>query len=146
MVITSLRKYYGTFTASRLFVDGKLFGEHLEDAARPEGVKVPAVTCIPEATYLVKITMSTRFGKLMPILYNVAADLSINVRGVVFTGVRAHDGVTTEHTEGCILVGDQVDSAKGTLAGRKAAQLQALIQAAIDRGETIFWTFTRDPQ
>lgn len=144
MIITTLRRFEDACTPGRLFVDGRAFGETLEDPARPEGVKVQNKTCIPEATYLVGISRSPKFGRDMLILHNVRADQSINVRGVRFTGIRAHGGVTAEHTEGCPLVGDTVEGSK--LRGNKSQELQALVQAAIDRGEPVYWTFSRDPE
>lgn len=142
MIITTLRTYGADHTRGRLFVDGKLFGATLEDVARPDGVKIAGKTCIPEYTYFVVANQSTKFKKEMLQLFNDRAYLTVSVRGVSFSGIRAHDGVTIEHTEGCILVGDQV--VDGKLQGRKAEELKELVKAAIARGETVYWVFSED--
>ena len=49
---------------------------------------------IPALIYRVAVTMSPRFGKLLPILYNVPNR----------TGIRIHGGIKPEHSRGCILL------------------------------------------
>lgn len=70
----------------------------LEDVVRD--LKIPRVTAIPAGTYDLKISMSTRFKKDLPIVLDVPE----------FTGVRIHGGNTHENTEGCPLVGTRRDS------------------------------------
>ena len=48
---------------------------------------------IPALIYKVVVTMSPRFGKLLPLLRNVPNR----------TGIRIHGGVKPEHSKGCIL-------------------------------------------
>ena len=66
----------------------------LEDPVRPTGVKIANETAIPSGTYPVTITMSKKFGKLLPLISNVPN----------FSGIRIHAGNTTADTSGCILV------------------------------------------
>ena len=66
-------------------------------------MKVYKETCIPYGKYKVVLSMSKRFGKVMPEL--------LNVKG--FTGIRIHSGNTIYDTEGCILVG--IKSSNGVI-------------------------------
>jgi hypothetical protein len=77
-----------------LSVDGIFECYTLEDVERE--VKIKGVTAIPKGTYKVGISMSNRFKKELPILFNVPN----------FEGVRIHSGNVAENTEGCILVGE----------------------------------------
>ena len=71
----------------------------LEDKVRPPGEKVFAETAIPAGRYQVRMTYSTRFKKIMPLLMDVPG----------FSGIRIHGGNTEADTEGCILVGMRKD-------------------------------------
>jgi hypothetical protein len=80
-------------TGGELFVDGAFECYTLEDAIRDH--KIPGRTAIPAGTYSVSLTHSSKFGRILPLLENVAG----------FQGVRIHPGNKPEDTEGCILVG-----------------------------------------
>ena len=49
---------------------------------------------IPEGTYELTLTMSPKFGKVLPLLGNVPGR----------SGIRIHRGTKPEHSKGCILV------------------------------------------
>lgn len=91
-----------TYTIGKLFIDGVYFCDTLEDKVRD--VKIKGITAIPTGKYKVKITMSNRFKKLMPLLIDVPN----------FEGIRIHSGNTSEDTEGCILVGKNSETGKVT--------------------------------
>ena len=95
------------YTEGKLYINGVYFCDTLEDKDRGllqsmsvdtiKAIKVYKETCIPYGKYKVILSMSKRFGKVMPEL--------LNVKG--FVGVRMHSGNTIYDTEGCILVGNK---------------------------------------
>lgn len=92
-------------TAGRLLINGKPFCFTLEDAVRGDGVKIDSETAIPEyGGYLVKVTHSPRFNRLMPIIFTEPNEIEVKVKGVSFLGVRFHGGNTHSNTAGCPLV------------------------------------------
>jgi hypothetical protein len=105
------------FTEGKLYINGVYFCDTLEDKDRGllqtmtmdtiKTIKVYKETCIPYGRYKVIVSMSQRFGKVMPEL--------LNVKG--FAGVRIHSGNTIYDTEGCILVGTK--SSDGTITNSR---------------------------
>jgi len=74
--------------------------------------KVPKETAIPLGRYRIDITKSTRFGVMMPLLWNVETkDGRRFVRSadglLSFEGIRVHWGNNAAHTDGCLLTGRQ---------------------------------------
>lgn len=89
--------------------------------------KIKGATAIPKGTYDVQITFSNRFQQNMPLLVNVPG----------FDGIRIHPGNTALDTDGCVLVG-MLKMADFIGDSRKAYnQLLPLIQAAINRKESV---------
>lgn len=82
-----------TRTFGVLFVNGDFQCHTLEDPVRD--VKIPGVTAIPAGEYLIQVTSSPKFGRMLPVLLNVPN----------FIGVRIHPGNKVADTEGCILPG-----------------------------------------
>ena len=128
-------------TLGSLFVNGEFACFTLEDVIRevPEEAvekwKVAGETAIPAGIYQVTVSMSTRFGKLLPILLSVPG----------FEGVRIHSGNVAADTEGCILVGNQ-RAAAAVLGSRVAFRsLFAKIQAAVARNELVHITISNPP-
>ncbi len=117
------KRTLGTMT----FPDGFVC-QTLEDPVRPSGVKIAGDTAIASGTYRVSITMSTKFGKLLPLLENVPN----------FSGIRIHPGNTTADTSGCILVAtsrgmhDDIVSSKAAME-----QVQKRIAAALTDEEGV---------
>lgn len=92
-------------TLGELYVNGVKFCDTLEDRDRGLGqalpleqniaLKIKKQTAIPKGEYVVVISFSNRFQKLLPELLSVPA----------FGGIRIHPGNAPEDTDGCILVG-----------------------------------------
>jgi len=130
MIINSFRKYQSDRTVSLVYVNGKEFGEALEDAGRPQGVKIPGETCIPEGVYQVRITYSRAFKKDMMVLFNHAPDHSIRKDDIFFNGIRVHAGTNIGHTAGCPLLNNY-------------EELQKKVQQVLDKGEEVYWVINR---
>ena len=83
----------------QLYIDGIYFGETLEDEDRflesDPTAKVQDQTAIPRGRYLVTLSLSKRFGKIMPEVHDVPG----------FSGVRIHGGNSESNTSGCPLLG-----------------------------------------
>lgn len=89
-------------TLGSLYIDGKFYCYTLEDVVRDK--KIFADTCIPYGLYTVEVTLSSRFGKRLPLIYN-RPNLSVTAaNGDVWNGIRIHGGNTNLDTEGCVLV------------------------------------------
>lgn len=90
------------FTVGKLYIDGVLFCNTLEDVTRNKidiainnFFKIPSKTAIPYGTYRIILSMSNRIKKVLPEVLGVPK----------YTGVRIHGGNKSEDTDGCILVG-----------------------------------------
>jgi len=129
------------FTISRIEIDNKPFNGCpyiLEDVVREipnkpvRTWKVKCETAIPIGTYEVEKTFSQRFGKRMYQLMNVLG----------FEGIRIHAGNTSHDTEGCLITGKERDEKNGEVSGSRVAKeaLERVLDAAVERGEKIFWT------
>ena len=128
-----------TYTIGKLFINGTYFCDTLEDVDRglEDNMPLPQIqkqkkycdTAIPTGRYIVELTASTRFGRVLPIL--------IGVKG--FDGIRIHRGNTSEDTLGCILVGE--NKAVGKVlnsANTEQRLMDALLQT--QHGEKIYCT------
>lgn len=81
-------------TLGVLLIDGEHFCHVLEDKIRPGQSKVYGETAIPSGIYRVRLTMSTRLGRITPQIMDVPD----------FEGIRMHGGNTPADTLGCPLV------------------------------------------
>lgn len=121
-----------TYTVGRLYVDGKLFCNTLEDRVRDLNTeeKIHGETAIPAGRYRVIFNWSPKFGRNLPRLLNVPH----------FEGILIHPGNTAADSAGCILVGK--NSAVGRLSESRdtSDRLNVLIEDAQRRGEDIFIT------
>lgn len=80
-----------------LFINQEFECYTIEDIERP--VKVAGKTAIPAGTYDINLTFSPRFKKYMLLLENVPG----------FAGIRIHAGNSSADTEGCLILGDNMD-------------------------------------
>ena len=97
--------FKNTYTIGKLYVDGKYFSDVLEDVDRGLDSsmteseilkkKVKGQTAIPTGHYVINITYSPKYKRMMPLL--------LDVKG--FSGIRIHSGNTAKDTEGCLIVG-----------------------------------------
>jgi hypothetical protein len=120
-----------TSTEGELWIDGVRECYTLEDKVRPDGVKIYGETAIPAGRYRVIVSMSQRFGKLMPLLLKVPG----------FEGIRIHAGNTVGDTHGCILVGDKQGNPGDGIIGDSRiafARVLEMIRAAITQKEEVW--------
>ena len=95
-----------SYTIGKLYINGVYFCDTLEDTDRGladamplsqiQAAKRKGTTAIPTGRYVLELTVSPRFGRLLPVV--------VSVKG--FEGIRIHRGNTAADTEGCILVGE----------------------------------------
>ena len=122
---------FPTRTFGKMFIDGRYFGETLEDTDQEiekGGVKVYGESAIPRGRYPVTVSPSRRFGREMPEVLDVPE----------FRGIRIHGGNTEADTLGCPLLG-QVRTSTG-VANCKGIndRLLLTIKAAAQRGEDVW--------
>ena len=96
-------------TISKLFIDNKFECYVLEDTDRGLSqsmllskilsIKIPGQTAIPSGNYNVIIDFSNRFQCNMPLIENVPG----------YEGVRIHSGNYPKDTEGCLLLGTEIE-------------------------------------
>jgi len=104
-----------------LFINGSFFCYTLEDKIRD--VKIKHQTCIPQGSYNIIITHSTRFKELLPLLQNVPN----------FIGIRIHAGNTIEDTSGCILVGSSIEGERLLHSKITVNRLISKLQSALKK-------------
>lgn len=117
------------YTVGRLYVDGKLYCNTLEDVVRDleKEAKVPGKTAIPAGTYKVIFNWSPKFGRNLPRLLNVPH----------FDGILIHPGNTADDSAGCILVGKNTEVGRLTESRYTSDKLNVLIEDAQRHGEEI---------
>lgn len=135
MILELKRDGYVTPNLGKLFVDGKLLGQTLEDQDRhleDGGEKIAKETAIPRGRYKVQLSFSNRFKRIMPEVLDVPQ----------FKGVRIHGGNTEEDTEGCPLLGAIRTQTGVAQCGGVNQRLVNLIEAAEIRGEEVYLEVT----
>lgn len=125
------------YTISRLYVNGELLCNALEDTDRGLSQDMPieeikkrkvyGSTAIPSGSYECAYTYSARFKKNLPLLKDVPG----------FEGIRIHSGNTAKDTEGCILPGRNTQKGMVTESRVWTEKLMAKMKAAWDRKEKV---------
>ena len=138
-----------TYTIGRLYINGKMFCNTLEDKDRGleqnmplskiKEVKISSVTAIPKGTYNVRMDIispkySTKpwylrncHGARMPRLENVPG----------YSGILIHPGNIASDTDGCILVGINDVTGMVTKSKETFLNLYSQMYSAYKKGEKI---------
>lgn len=91
--------------------DGMQLGYVLEDVVRTLGEYVFGVTAIPPGRYRLIVNFSNRFQREMIQLINIRGSSTMfGPKPIDAAGVRIHGGNKPEDTEGCLLLGTNIDS------------------------------------
>ena len=112
MKLKLVRRFLGEkYTIGKLYIDGTLFSDTLEDRVRDYNKdgnllgagedKVFGETAIPYGTYKIIVNTSPKFKRLLPRLLDVK-----HFDGILIHGVKKGAIATDKHTHGCILVGE----------------------------------------
>lgn len=119
----------------KLFISDTYLGETLEDPDRKleaGGAKIPGETAIPRGRYRLRLTPSTRFGKIMPQIMDVPG----------FAGIRIHGGNSEADTEGCPLLGQRRTAIGVADCVGVNQRLHDFLEAAERRGDEVWLDVT----
>ena len=135
-----------TYTIGRLFVDGKMFCNTLEDEDRglvqtmPTGkinqIKIFGRTAIPKGTYKVILSVSPKFKeRAWAKRYGGLVPEIVGVKG--WTGVRIHPANSASELLGCVAPGDNLKVGKVLNSTKRYDELMKQLVPAWDKGEDI---------
>lgn len=132
------RRYLGEeYTIGSLFINEEYFCDTMEDRVRDYNkdgdlldageTKVFGETAIPYGLYKVRLTMSPKFKRLLPLLLHVPH----------FEGIRIHRGNTAGDSHGCILPGENKQKGKVLHSTKYEMLLVERIFAAEKNGQNV---------
>jgi hypothetical protein len=137
-----------SYTISNLIIDGEWFCNVLEDTDRdlddqmPESkikeLKKPSITAIPRGTYEITLDVtSPKFSKVSfyKEVCNGKLPRLLNVKG--FEGILIHAGNTDKDSEGCLLVGVNLEKGKVLNSRETFKKLYKLLKDRRIKGEKI---------
>jgi len=138
MKLTLKRIYFSpTYTIGKLYIDGKLFSDTIEDVNRDKNKdgditdtgegKVYAKTCIPFGTYDVIVNRSPKMKRDLPRLLNVPS----------FEGILIHRGSSEKSSAGCIIIGENKVVGKVINSVKYEDALVAILKHAQNNKEKI---------
>ena len=149
MELKLVRKYLKSeYTIGHLYINGKFYCDVLEDKVRDTNkdgdlndvgeTKVYGHTAIPYGRYRVSVKVRSPKFSLRPEYLWCAGYLPRLLDVPHFDGILIHSGSTAEHTEGCLLVGE--NKMKGQLINSMATlrKLYAELKLADSKGEEIW--------
>lgn len=137
-----------SYTISNLIINNKVFCQVLEDTDRGlddsmsltkiKELKKPSITAIPKGTYKITLdVVSPRF--CTKVFYKQVCDGKLprllNVKG--FDGILIHAGNTDKDTDGCLLVGMNLEKGKVLKSQETFKELYKLLKDKHDKGEEI---------
>ena len=137
-----------TYPIGRLYVDGVLFCNTLEDRDRGlnqsdslnyiKSRKVYGETAVPKGEYLVDMNVTSPKYAAVSWYHQLCLGKMPRLRDVPgFDGILIHPGNTALDTLGCILVGKNTKVGQLTESRDTFEKLYKLMRAAADRGENI---------
>lgn len=91
-------------STGKMYFNNEYFCRALEDVSRGENVKIMSETCLPTGKYMVILTMSARFKRVMPMIFTELNGYESKMKGIGFKGARLHGGNTHKHSAGCPLI------------------------------------------
>ncbi len=145
MFVLYRKNIHPEYTLGELHIEDERIGYTLEDPVREFRIgetwkwdklrKIAGRTAIPSGTYPLSLTMSSRFGVVLPLLSNVPD----------FTGVRIHGGNSVYDTEGCILLGLSGRTDKGWVGdcAPAVARCKLLIERVAALGQPTITIYNR---
>lgn len=119
-------------TWGRLDINDKFFCNVVEDQLRAPGVKIAKLTAIPPGVYKMRLSLSTRFKKILPELLDVP----------MFLGIRLHGGRDGQDSEGCPCLGF---GRIGDILTRTIEASEALVKLLKDSGEAFHTVHVHNP-
>ena len=125
-------EYRGQTTIGQItFPDGRKFWT-LEDTVRGWGIKDPGNTAIPFGEYHLTVSLSSRFKRVMPMVYTESNKYELKAAGISFKGIRFHGGNTHVDSWGCILIAKNRNGM--TIQGSAEKEITEAIQAIEAKG------------
>lgn len=123
----------------------KRFCVTLEDTVRPKGIKVKKHTALPAGLYFLSVSHSSRFKRLMPIIYTETDRNTSKMGNIEFGGARLHGGNDHEDTDGCPLTAFNRINWR-TIQGTSEKEITKMIQIYEEQGHKCFLKIVNNKQ